>query len=314
MRTVALLTLATACVDRYDRGYGEPIRVADAEFHPGALPANPGRPTPAILSAATRTLVVTSGQGVGYSGLASPDAFSIAVALPDLGTGYFVVPVGEPDVTQDGLPLTFSVDLEVGPDVPFGLQTVSFVAIDGAGRGGPRYDATLCVLPDAAHGNLAACDPGVAPPSTTFSLRWDTDVDLDLVVVAPNGKVVSAKAPTTALPAGTGTLPDPEALADPHTGRITRDSNRDCAIDGIRLESLVFTESPAAGRYFLFASLNRACGQSHVYYDLSLFRREEAGDGSWPVREAHLGAGELLPIDADAGDSFGELVASVLLE
>jgi hypothetical protein len=310
-----LAALAACTLDAYDDGSNEPIRLTGGTFVRGPLPADETATTPTVINAAGVGLVVTQGQAtVAYSGLVSKDAYSVAVALPDAGSGYWVKPADGPDVTQDGN-LLFSLNLEIAEIVPYGLQTLSFVAIGADGRGGPRYDVELCIVPESANGGITACDPSVMPPSDVLALSWDTQVDLDLVVITPSGKIVSAKDPTTALPDGTvaGTIPS-DAIADESTGTITRDSNADCVIDGINLESLVFPGEPEHGVYQVYASLNRACGEAYVHFDLTSYHRgEPADDGTWPIVETPLAVGELLAYQASGGATLGTFLLAVEL-
>ncbi|MEQ1503101.1 MAG: hypothetical protein ABMB14_12765 [Myxococcota bacterium] len=312
VRVAALgLALAVGCDDGdLASGASEPIRVREGTFHRGPLPVDDDAPSPSIVNAGGVGAIGTQGQAsLAYTGIASKDAFSVAVAFPTLGSGFWVVPVGGPDPTQDRN-LGFQLTLDLSPEVPYGLQTLSFVAIDGHDAPGPSYDTQLCVLPDVANGNLAACDPAVTPLNAVLSLSWDTDVDLDLVVVTPEGKIVSAKQPAT--PVATGTIPR-EVVSDPTTGKLSRDSNANCAIDGIRLESLVFPGEPPAGDYTLYASLRSACGQASTRWSAALHRRVDAEDGTHPVETTALGQGTLLALHADGGASLGTYVTTVSL-
>lgn len=313
MRSAVFALLVGGCdLQAYDTGADEPIRVSGASFHRGPLPNDDTLVTPAVINAGAIATVVTQGQRtVKYSGLASKDTFSIGVALPDLGDGYWVIPVDGPDATQDNN-LLFSLNVEVGAEVPYGLQTISFVAIGGDAAGGPRYDAQICILPDTANGNLSACDPATPPQSAVVSLWWDTPVDLDLVVVTPDGKVVSGKAPTTAFdPEATATTIPSELVTDESTGTITRDSNRDCDIDGVNLESLIFPGEPPPGIYRIYASLNRACGESYVNFATALYRRVDNGDETFSVEETPLPGGELIAAEANGGATLGLFVVDL---
>lgn len=298
-----LAVLLIACTDAYQSGASEPISVRDGSFHPGDLPVDDGAVTPAILYVASVGYVITQGQSnVGYSGLASTDAWSVAVAFPDLGTGYWVVPVDGPDVTQENN-LLFNLTVDFTRDVPYGLTSLSFVAMDGEGNPGPRTDAKLCVLPDFADNNYAACTEDVPPQDTILSLSWSTDVDLDLVVVTPAGQVVRPESPSTAVD------DDDESVI----GVLTRDSNGQCAIDSIRLESLVFEEAPPEGDYAVYASLFSPCGQPSSYFDLALHQRVDEADGTWSIESTELAAGAVFAAQADGGASLGTYVTTLSL-
>jgi hypothetical protein len=148
----------------------------------------------------------------------------------------------------------------------------------------------------------------VTPQNAVISLSWDTEVDLDLVVVTPTGKVVGAKAPTTATD---GAPIPPAVINDPSTGQLSRDSNADCEIDGIRVESLVFPGEPPAGDYRVYASLHSACGEASVNFRLVLYRRVDNGDGTYGVDTEDLATGTLLALHQDGGASLGAYVTTV---
>ena len=310
----ALLALSTACErDLNDTGQDEPVRIREGVFHSGALPVDDAAETPLVTNAGGISSIVTQGQSSRvFNGLTTDDGYSVAINLPSISSGYWIVPVGAPDVTQDNQ-LQFKVTADFSAEVPYGLQTLTFVALDGESKPGPRYDTTVCVLPAASNNNIAACDPNTTPQNAVLSLTWDTNVDLDLIVVAPNGKVVSAKYPSTALLEEGATSIPSDVLSDPTTGQITRDSNANCDIDGIRRESLIFPGEPPEGDYQVFVSLNRACGQSYVNFNLDLLRRVDAADGTHPVDRTDLGGGELLSSQADGGASLGTHLTTLTL-
>lgn len=306
-----MLLLLLGCFDtNYNSGTFEPITVRDATFFEGAIPEDPDALSPAIVYAAGVNNVITQGKGnVSYSGLATTDAYSVAVAFPTVGTGYWVVPVEGVDVTQDD-DYIFHTVLDFTPEVPYGIQTLSFVAFDEEGYVGPRYDTQVCILAESSDGNLSACSDEVTPQNAVISLSWDTNVDLDLVVVTPEGKVVNSKSPTTIVADG---KIESEQIEDPSTGTLSRDSNKNCAIDSIRVESLVFPGEPPPGDYLVYASLFAPCGESYVNYGLTRFQRVDAADGTHPVERTELAAGQLLGSQADAGESNGTFVTTVTL-
>lgn len=305
---VRILPLAlVACAgDPYASGAGEPIRVREGTFQPGPIPDATGTTRPAVRFATSVGFVVTQGQGnIAYTGLVSKDAYSVAVSFDGIGSGYWIVPAGGPDVTQDD-DLVFDMTIDFSRDVPYGLQTITFVAIDGEGRSGPPLETQVCVLPESAEGSLAACDPAISPQSAVLSLTWDTDVDLDLVVITPTGRVVSWKDPVTA--------DEDDTDVDPATiGEISRDSNASCHIDSVRRESLVFPGEPPPGDYQVFASLFSDCGHSHVNFRATLFERTEAADGTFPIERTDLASGVLLGAQANAGATNGTYVTTVTL-
>lgn len=308
---VMLLAVSGGCAeDPYDSGLSEAFQIRDAVFVRGALPEDDTRETPSVVYAASVGYVVTQGQGnIQYTGLVTKDSYAVLVTAQGVSDGYWIVTLDGPDVTQNN-DLLFDLTADFTREMPYGLQTLSFVATDENGDPGPRYDSTLCVLPDVSSNNLAACDPDTEPQGALLSLRWDTNVDLDLRVLTPEGKLVSWKAPTTAI--ADGTIPK-EALEDPATGELTRDSNGHCDIDGIRIESLVFPGEPPPGEYELYASLHATCGQSTVHYQASVYRRATTDEGALTLEREDLAGGVLSPVHADGGESLGTFITSVTL-
>jgi hypothetical protein len=292
-------------------GASEPIQVRGGTFRDGALPVDPEATDPTVLNVGGVGSVVTQGNGnIAYTGLATPDAWAVAIGFGSLGSGHWVVPVDGPDVTLDNNQL-FDFVLDFTPEVPPGFQTIEVVAIAADNQPGPLYETRVCVVTDAASNTLTACNPESPPPNAVVSLEWNTNVDLDLLVLTPDGKLVTPKAPTTAWTEG-GVVPS-EDVADPQVGRISRDSNADCRIDGIRVESLVFEGEPPPGEYRFYASLSRTCGEPSVTWQLSLTQRVDAGDGNHDVQRTLLARGALLPVHADGGASLGTFITALPL-
>jgi uncharacterized protein YfaP (DUF2135 family) len=133
---------------------------------------------------------------------------------------------------------------------------------------------------------------------------WDTPVDLDLRVITPQGKIVDAKHPSTAL-AVNGQI-DVTAKG---TGIFDRDSVRGCIRDGYQSENLVWQDAPLLGTYFVYASLYDTCGQSAVRFKVSINRPgPELDGGTQPLTSTFELTGELLAADADSGANLGLFV------
>jgi len=112
-------------------------------------------------------------------------------------------------------------------------RTLLLAAIDEQGNAGEETRLDTCItrpIPD----NLNACDPTIAPPFAVLSLAWDADVDLDLVVVAPDGRVIDPKHPTTAR---ISTRPA-------SSSRRARRSRRRCSLPRCRSRRAAPTRSP----------------------------------------------------------------------
>lgn len=309
-----LLASLTACTGvPYSIGTDQPIRIREGRFHEGALPGTPlgdggVAVGPTITGIETPNAVLTIGQaGKVLGGRTSTDAYSVAIAFLDLGSGYWVLPVGAPDPTNGG-EYSFSATADFGRDIAPGIHTIGFVAFDADGNAGTQSVLSVCVLPDVPD-NYNACDPSMfAPPQAVISLSWSTDVDLDLVVVTPSGKVVSAKRPTT-YDADGGTVPS-SGLTDPTTGILTRDSNGQCVLDGVRRESLVFQGAPPAGTYLVYANLSQSCNQLGTDFRLSVYRSVTAGSSS-SLERTELAGGKLLALQANGGSALGTYVTAI---
>lgn len=321
-RFIAALALcATACHGvPSPTGIEEPVRVRNAMFVRGELPGTaPGATSEALQVTAIETAsgTVTPRQlGRSISGRTTADASAIAVRFADeamgtaLGGGYWLAPVGGPDPTANG-ELVWQLTMDFGSDLPVGLRALRFVALDAQGRGGVQRDARVCLLP-AVPDNLNACDATIAPPAAVLSLSWDVDADVNLVVVTPEGKVVDGDHPTTALGPNGGTV-TAEQLASEHTGRLDRDSNANCEVDGARRESLVFQGSPPAGTYRVYAQLFNACGFASVRARFELFVREElpSGGGYRVARRGDSSDAQLTQLAANGGRDRGLFVTEV---
>jgi hypothetical protein len=307
---IALLHLSAffwACSGEPDPiGLGEPIRVHDATLALDDFPDDEGGP--AITAVEATGGVWSRGQlERSLSGRASDDAVSVALALADLGEGYWTAPVGARDPAFEGERAWF-VEFDVGGGVPPGVHRLRTAAIDEAGRAGAPTAIDVCVVDPRIPGDLSPCDPSIPPPDTVFVLEWDADADVDLVVVTPEGKTVDARHPTTALEP-----PEMVRALDPSVGRMDGDSLAGCAPDGRNSESLFWPEAPGvAGLYLIYANLYDSCGHSSVRFALTIYgRREEEGRYSLVRRVERTGV--LLARSANGGAGTPLYVTSIVL-
>ena len=312
---VAPWVFVAACGGEPSRaGLEEPIRVRNGVFREGELPGTPPSDAgtdvtpsgPALTPVETVGTILTRGQSAhAILGRASPTAWSVGVRFVGAGTGWWMVPVGGADPSFNN-EVTWQLSTDLGYDLPTGLRAVRLVAIDASGRGGAQRDLRVCVVPPVPD-NLHACDPSLAPPDTVVSLAWDNDADLDLVVVTPEGKVVSARQPTTAL--SDGGMVDRAALSDPSTGVLDRNAGAACSRDRIRRENLVWQGAPRPGVYRVYANLFDACRETAVRFRLSVWRRAEDGH----PRETLRRDGMLGALAANGGGRLGTFVTDLAL-
>jgi len=305
---LALLALAGCSAEPSLSGASEPIRVPMGTFKPGELPGSPpesGAKGPAVTVLESANNVLRPGQaGKAVVGRTTTDASAVGVRLEGLGAGFWVLPVGAPDPQANG-ELTFSVGYDVAPEAPSGLHRLLFAAIAESGEAGEQSALDVCItapIPD----NLNACDPSIAPPAAVLSLAWDTDADVDLGVIVPNGKFVDAKHPTTAAPEGGVVKPD-KAL----DGVIDRDANASCGGDRTRRENLVWQSKPAPGTYLVYANLFSACGADGARFVATLHLSEAIGNGkNLALVEKIRVSGRLLALDANGGAGPGLYVTA----
>jgi uncharacterized protein YfaP (DUF2135 family) len=232
-----------------------------------------------------------------YEGRLSAEAVAVGMAVQDLENGYWVRPAGASDpVTKE---LTWNASIDVSEDVASGKYSVTFVAIDEAGNAGAQVEQTLCVrsrVPD----NLNACEPSLDAPNAVISLKWDSNVDLDLQVVDPKGNVIDAKHPTTT-PVGD--------VVDPLAGVLDLDSNANCVIDGVRYENLVWEKSKPAGRYGMYVNLFSACKQPAVHFEVSVWVAKAVNGAGQTLKKYYSQSGVLTDYQANGGDGRGLFIA-----
>jgi hypothetical protein len=271
--------------------YGEPIRVRGGQFVRGDLPAA-GSGDRKVTAIQTLNPVISPGEGgKSLSGRATGDAASIAFRFADLGSGYWVIPIGAPDPQYPG-ELTWSVAVDFDLGAPAGMHELRGGAIGADGVAGEASEQDFCVasrIPD----NLNACESTLPPPEAVMTLEWDADVDLDLHVLTPEGRDVSPKHPLT-IPVDAGVRPSP---IDP---LIDRDSVVACAADGRRQESLIFPARPE-GTWSVYANLFDACGKPSVRFTFRVHEPEGEGKDRHLVQTFER-SGRLVDLDAN-GDA-----------
>lgn len=312
----AAIALLYACSGvRVETGIAEPLRVRNATFQAGELPGEPPSPNagtrPLVTSLETASTIVRRGQTEkSILGRTSPEAVAVGVRFADLGSGWWVLPVDAPDPATNG-ELGWQINADFGADIPPGFHPIRVVAIDASGHGGAQRDLLVCVAPSVPD-NGNSCDAAKVPPAAIISLAWDVPVDLDLVVVTPDGRMVDAKHPRTVAPPPPGPSTGVDAGATDTGGAIDRDSNGACVIDGNNRESLVFQKLPPAGSYLVYASLFDACDHGPVHFRLSVFEPEVSEDKKTQrLVETITKSGTLLPVDAHGGARIGTFVTEI---
>jgi hypothetical protein len=313
------LSLAACGGEDLSQGNGEPIRVFDLqenllEFVEGELPGvqsdEPVEPYLTLITPKGESVTQAGATEYGVRGRTTTDAWSVAFALEGAGSGYWLMPVGAPDLANDD-EHQWEVQLDLAKDIPVGSQKLVAIALDERGEAGSQASLPFCIKPPIPD-NLNACRNTVEPPFLVLSLSWDRLVDLDLRVITPEGKQVDSKAPSTAPEDPETGRSDPTA---PGTGIMDRDSNHACALDGQNRESLVFQEKPPPGQYLVYASLYDSCGEPSVRFDFSMHLGVEDDEpGTFRVDEAFRKSGMMRADEADWGARIGAYVTSVSIE
>jgi hypothetical protein len=231
-----------------DPGLGAELRVAGGQFVRGDLEsAGPGG-GPAVVSVFNSLTAVQPGEhDKPLTGALGTTATAAALGLRGDG-GYWIVVAGPPRLDAPDLP-TFDATLSFSEDLPTGDLTLLVRAVDDGGRFGDAMAVPLTSAP-------------LPPPSgaLVISLRWDTESDLDLHVVTPDGTEVWARNINSyrmPLP-GTGTDADPNAWQQ--GGMLDFDSNAGCVIDGRRQENVVWQAAAPPGTYLVRVATASLCG------------------------------------------------------
>jgi hypothetical protein len=303
-----------ACGEPAALGLDQPLRVRGATFRSGTLPGEPPE-SAAVSGAPAVTLVESAGQlaplgdaSRKLSGRTSTGAVALGVALEGQGDGWWVLPLGPPDPVA-GNELTWTVDASLGWDLPLGPAAIELVALDADGGAGRQVRSPLCIGPTVPD-NASTCDATREPPHTVVSLTWDRDVDLDLRVRTPSGKLVDHEHPSTL---DQETPITPADLRGEHVGILDRDSNRGCRIDGIDRENLVWLTAPLPGPYLVYANLDAACGAPSVRFVATVYQAQDQGDGTRRLVEVRRQEGQLVAADADGGVGPGLFLMQLAL-
>ncbi len=300
----------------------EPVRVESGQFVAGSLPGAPA-PTsddageagaganPQVTDVTlANTAVAPGAAGVVLSGHATATTQAVAIRFADMGSGYWVVPVGPPDPSVGNLP-SWQCVADFARNIAPGYHDLLFAAVDADGASGSRYDQPFCVdtpVPD----NLNTCVPRRAPPAAVLSLSWDAPVDFDLVVRDPSGAILGGKIRAQSAEGGVPMSASPSAT----NGVLDHDSNASCAIDNLDREDIVWQTEPAHGTYAVWANLVSACHQSAATFTVSLWRAEPRPDGGTlqlVEQQPLVAIGQETAGQATGGASLGLYVGAFVL-
>ncbi len=178
-------------------------------------------------------------------GAMDPSATAAAIGLQG-DVGYWIVVAGPPGVATPTDP-SFSANAVFSQGIILGSYTLVVEAVDGNGHFGPPSTQIL----------VAETNP-LDPPATgdlVVTLTWDTESNLGLHVVDPNGTDIywgnqSSQPPFSFNQSDGGSY-----------GYIDYDSNANCVIDGLRREDVLWPDPPPSGQYIVRVDAPSLCGQ-----------------------------------------------------
>jgi hypothetical protein len=248
---ISTLAWLGACDDEIEvtNGLAAKLRVAGGQYREDDFPADTTLttpvvpptpvsdggvlPPPRISSLESLNNSVKRGTvGKNIRVVVSENARTVAIGLEG-DPGYWLVPVAARSI-EFAPDLELSATLDFDRTILLGPARLWFAASDADGHYGAPRSLDLTILDDVPSAPLLV------------SLTWTANVDLDLVVLQPDGKVVTNKAVRS-------------AADGPSAARIDLDSNAGCVIDGHRSENALFTQTPI-GEYRVFVRQASACG------------------------------------------------------
>jgi hypothetical protein len=249
------------------------MRVQGAQYISGSIDVETRASAPQVHSISTQNNDLFPGvTGKSISGTVGPGSTAVMMGL--LGdSGYWVFPVQDLDQNTPG-DYTFGCSASFSPltqTADGGGLSLVVRATNKQGEVGPAL-----IQPIVMKGAL----PGGA---LVISLDWDTQADLDLHVVLPSDRDAGVNEiwprKPTGLPAGTNGATFDEGT---DAGYLDRDSNSMCAIDGIRVENVIFPTVAPGGHYLVRVDTFSLCGEATARWRVRVF----AGDTATPTLQA----------------------------
>jgi hypothetical protein len=261
-----------------DPGLRGGLRVLGAQYVRGALP--PAGEGPAIVSLRVPHAQVLPGQRRELL-TGSITANSEAVLIGQRGDpGYWIVTAGAPAIEEPELP-TFRAELSFARDLSPGPLTLELCAVRVDGAIGAYRSVSL----DAA--------ARLRSDSLSVELRWDTQADLDLHVLMPDGRELSPdNINSYEAPAPGAAAPDPTAYQRGAT--LDLDSNGNCWLDGRREERASWPAPPASGSYVVRVATASLCEESVAHWTIEVWlagQRVQRVEGTSQGFDTRAGAG-----------------------
>ncbi|MBV8760960.1 MAG: hypothetical protein JO257_26940 [Deltaproteobacteria bacterium] len=255
------LAACTSVGTTTDPGLASHVRIANSQYIEGAMPRSTGPAMVTGIDSLNNTIF--AGQvNKALAGRISNGGEAVAIGFAD-DPGFWIVPAGPMDVTLPDQ-LTWSAKASFDDTLEPGPHDLIVEAIDGNRAFGPPNTLTLTVQSrqlDLSGSKLAV------------SLSWDTEADLDLHLVLPDGTIVWSGNLNSYVPPPPGDPMDPNAAAA--GGILDFDSNAQCLIDGRREENIVWRgpmAAPPAGGYRVLVDTFSLCAATTAHWDVDVFR------------------------------------------
>jgi hypothetical protein len=248
---ISLLLLGGCNKTGDDPGLDALLRVGNGQFYRGPLPTvTSGPPISSFMGGSS---IVRPGQlSAPLTGIVTRDTTAVAIQLEG-DPGYWIVTPGAEDPTQLNQ-LGFSAKVSYSPLLPSGTFNIVARAANIKGAYGPS--STLKIM---------TADAMVAD-TLLVSLRWDTEADLDLHLVIPDGSEIWSNKINSYTPPQAGSGGDPNAWKA--GGILDFDSNANCNIDGRRLENIFWTQPPPSGHYIARVDTYSLCAATQADWEL----------------------------------------------
>jgi hypothetical protein len=243
-----LLPLAVAACGgaASDTGLEAAVRVAGGQFYRGSIDKLASADAPAVVDVLNSQDVITPGlQNKQLSGRLDPGSTAVAIGFSG-DVGYWILAAGVPDADSPTQP-TFHASLSFSPSLSQTSYDLIVRAVAPPNTFGPDVHVSLDVEQSL-------------PPTGALvvSLWWDTESDLDLHVVDPNGVEIWAGNINSYNPYSTSPTPD----AGASNGYLDFDSNAGCVIDGRCSENVIWAVAAPAGDYVARVDTFSLCGNS----------------------------------------------------
>ena len=239
------VALAGCSAATNDPGLDALMRLSNAQFYRGAPPTpGDGPMVQQVITVPAST--IRRGLNNSVQGFVTRDTTAIALYLEG-DVGYWVIAPGLVDATQLGQ-LAFNASAAYAGNLPAGHYTLKALAADGKGHFGPVTDFAL------------STEDVMTSDTLLVSLAWDTESDLDLHLLTPDGTEVWANKINSIPPPVPGQNGDPDAYKS--GGILDFDSNSGCVIDGRRMENVYWTVAPPSGHYLVRVDTWSLCGEA----------------------------------------------------